>query len=83
MSMYIYIYSTVVDVQFTIGFLDDDSNCVGDSSTYPPVFLQYRQHKNDEWIAKWNTSYITCMSMVHMIMSFLILILHAYILIQL
>ena len=46
----------MVDVQFTIGFLDDDSNCVGDASAYPPVFLQYRQHKNDEWIKKWNTS---------------------------
>ena len=49
----------MVDVQFTIGFLDDDSNCVGDASAYPPVFLQYRQHKNDEWIEKWNTSDIS------------------------
>ena len=51
-------------VQFTIGFLDDESNCVGDVSAYPPVFLQYRQHENfsqnDQWITEWNTSELKC-----------------------
>ncbi|XP_065910728.1 serine-rich adhesin for platelets-like [Dysidea avara] len=51
----------VVDVQFTIGFLDDDddNNCNGDINTYPPVLLYYRQHKDDDWIVKWNTSDIS------------------------
>ena len=53
------IYSTLVDVQFTIGFLDENSNCVGGDNGHPSVFLQYRQHKNDQWITKWNTSDIT------------------------
>ena len=52
--------SEVVDVQFTIGFLDDDDdNCNGDINTYPPVLLYYRQHKDDDWIVKWNTSDIS------------------------
>ena len=47
--------NSTVTVQFTIGFLDDESNCVGDASAYPPVFLQYREHKIDEWIPRWNS----------------------------
>ena len=54
-----------VTIQFTIGFLDDDSNCVGDASTYPPVYLQYREHKNDHWITEWNTSDVTSNSMIN------------------
>ena len=50
-------------IQFTIGFLDDDINCIGNPSTYPPVYLQYRQHENnpqnDQWITEWNASDIT------------------------
>ena len=50
-------------IQFTIGFLDDNINCIGNVSAYPPVYLQYRQHKNnpqnDQWITEWNTSDIT------------------------
>ena len=52
-------FNSKVIVQFTVGFVDDDSNCFGDASAYPPVFLQYRWHKNDEWITELNTSDIT------------------------
>ena len=51
--------NSTVTVQFTIGFLDDESNCVRDASAYPSVFLQYRQHENNEWTTEWNTSNTT------------------------
>ena len=47
-----------MEVHFTIGFLDDDNNYVGNASAYPPVFLQYRQQKCGAWMPKWNTSEI-------------------------
>ena len=55
--------NSTVTIQFTIGFLDDHINCIGNASAYPPVYLQYRQHENnpqnDQWITEWNASDIT------------------------
>ena len=56
--------NSTVTVQFTIGFLDDNDNCIGDASAYSPVFLQYRQHENDQWITQWNTSDTTSNSIL-------------------
>jgi len=59
-------FSGTIDVQFTIGYLNDNNSCIDNSSSYPPIIFQYRQQlSGNEWITKLNTSYISSTYISH------------------